>query len=224
MRLGAVVWLAGVWLSVAASIAGFVRPWATVETSALRLPGQLGQAVSVAGLEDLAKPLTDKIGRVTMQFQRGAETISGELLPDLSTIPTGVTGFQIPQLANRQDAKVVLALAEMLTGQRELGAKSYAVYLVPGLALLCGLLLTAVWRARAVCWLIAVLCFGAAGAGFWKLLTTKTDTLLVGIMIGRGLWMSLWAYVGLGVSAIGLAIFGPRAIMRHRRDAHAVPR
>lgn len=197
------------WLSVGAALVGFVLPWAMLEV----------EYVQGTALEELAGKLGQELGRVVVSVKRGAETVTGEL-PDLSQIADEVSGIQIPQLANRKDAKVVLALAEMLTGphtkifgvgagQRELGAKSYAVYLVPGLALLCGLLLTGAGRARAVCLLLAFLCFGIAGAGFWKLLTTKTDTLLVGIVIGQGLWMSLWAYVGLGVAAMGLAASSP---------------
>lgn len=186
------------WLSVGAALVGFVLPWAMLEM----------KHVQGTALEELAGKLGQELGRVVVSVKRGAETVTGEL-PDLSQIADDVSGIQIPQLANRKDAKVVLALAEMLTGQRELGAKSYVVYLVPGLALLCGLLLTGAGRARTVCLLTAVLCFGIAGGGFWKLLTTKTDTLLVGIVIGQGLWMSLWAYVGLGVSAVGLSAASP---------------
>jgi len=196
--------LAVAWLSVGAALAGFVRPWAILEVKYRKVTGAVGHAVQGTPLEALAGKLSQELGRVVVSVKRGAETVTGEL-PDLSKVPDEVSGIQIPRLANQRDAKVVLALAEMLTGQRELGAKSYAVYLVPGLALLWGLLLTAAGRTRAVCLLIAVLCFGAAGVGFWKLLTAETDTLLVGIVIGPGLWMSLWAYVGLGVSAAGLA-------------------
>jgi len=205
LRVAAII---GVWLSVAASLEGFVEPWAHLDVKYRTVTSAVDQAARSAGLGDLSQRLTEKLGRVVVQVKRGAETVTGEL-PDLSKIPTEVSGAQIPQWANRQDAKVVLALAEMLTGQQQLGAKSYAVYLVPGLALLFGILLTAARRRRLLCGLIALLSMAVAGGGFWKLLTTETDTLLVGITIGRGLWLSLWAYVGLGVSAVGLAAVPP---------------
>ena len=203
-----IVTVAGVWISVAASVIGFVLPWATLDVKAAHLPGQLTQALPGADLQALAGKLTSKIGRVTIQFKRGTETIAGELLPDLSTIPTSVSGLEIPQLVNRQDAKVAMAFAEMFTGQRDLGAKSYAVYLLPGLALLGGALVTLAGRMRLVCVGIGGMCLAIAGVGFWKLLTIKTGTLLVAITIGPGLWLSLWAYVGLGLSAIGVAMLG----------------
>lgn len=205
-RVVSVVAVAGVWISVAASVIGFVLPWATLDVKAARLPGQLGQALPGADLQALAGKLTSKIGRVTIQFKRGTETIAGELLPDLATIPASVSGFEIPQLANRQDAKVAIAFAEMFAGQRGLGAKSYAVYLVPGLALLVGVLVTLARRLRVVCGGIGGACLAIAGLGLWKLLTMKPDALLAAVTLGPGLWLSVWAYVGLGICAILLAL------------------
>ena len=187
-----------VWLSVVAAVVGFVLPWATLDVKATRLVGRATQLVEGAPL-----------GNVVIQLKRGAETVTGKL-PDLSQIPTQVNGPQIPQLVNRQDAQVVLALTEMLTGERQVGAKSYVVYLVPGLAILCGILVTLASRVRVACLLVGVVCVTVAGVGLWKLLTAKMETLLVAITIGQGLWLSLWAYVGLGVFAMVLALL-PRS-------------
>jgi len=59
---------------------------------------------------------------------------------------------------------------------------------------------------------VGIVCLVVAGGGFWKLLTTKTETLLVAITIEQGLWLSLWAYVGIGLAALVLA-----ALARSRR-------
>lgn len=194
-----------VWLSVVAAVVGFVLPWATLDVKATRVVGGATQLIEGAPLEAVTGNLAKKLGNVVIQVKRGAETVTGKL-PDLSQIPTHVNGPQIPQLVNRQDAQVVLALAEMLTGERQVGAKSYVVYLVPGLAILCGILVTLASRVRVACLLVGVVCVTVAGVGFWKLLTAKTETLLVAITIGQGLWLSLWAYVGLGVFAMVLAL------------------
>ena len=204
-----------VWLSVAAAIVGFVLPWATVDVKYRGITEQFDQVTRGTPLEQLAGKLTKELGRVAITVKRGAETVTGEL-PDLSEIPTQVSGAQVPQLANRQDVQVVLALTEMLTGQRELGAKSHAVYLLPGLALVCGLLVTIARRVRLVCAPVGIVCLVVAGGGFWKLLTTKTETLLVAITIEQGLWLSLWAYVGIGLAALVLA-----ALTRSR--SHVIP-
>ena len=68
--------------------------------------------------------------------------------------------------------------------------------------------MTSVVRLRVV---IGCVCMLVAGLGFWKLLTTPMDALVIGVTIGIGLWLSLWAYVGLALSALLRAIFG-RAI------------
>jgi len=195
-----------VWLSAAAAVRGFFLPWATLDVKQPAIPGQISQVAQGTPRDELAGRLTERIGRVAIQVKRGAETVTGEL-PDLSKIPTQVSGVEIPQLANRQDVQVVLVLAEMLTGQRKLGAKSYAVYLLPGLALVCALLVTFTRRMGI---LVGIVCLPVAGIGFWKLLTTETGTPLVSITIGQGLWLSLGSYVGLGLAAIVLACLGRR--------------
>ena len=146
--------------------------------------------------------LSKKIGRVAVTLKRGTETLTGEL-PSLSELPRQVSGVQIPQLANQRNSQVAIALAELFTNTRQrIGLESYAVYLVPGLAVLCALLLSAVGRHPSVTILVGLMCAAIAGVGFWKLLTTNTRTLFVAITIGRGLWLSLWAYVGLAAAAV----------------------
>ena len=88
--------------------------------------------------------------------------------------------------------------------------KSSAVYLVPGIAFVCGLVVTCLGRQRTVSFVVAGLCAVIAGVGFWKLLTTNTQTLLVAITIGPGLWLSLWAYVGLAAAAALTGVLSPK--------------
>ena len=185
------------WGSMAVAIVGFYQPWATVD---LRELGMVQQLREVSGLQETLGGLKKDLGRIAVKIRRGAETITGDL-PSLADIPKQVSGAEIPQMANQEKAKVAMALVELFTHTRQrIGLKSYAVYLVPGLVLLCAVLLTFA-GARPVAWGVALLCTGIAGAGFLKLLTTNTQTLFVAITIGRGLWLSLWAYVGLAVAA-----------------------
>ena len=57
-------------------------------------------------------------------------------------------------------------------------------------------------------WGVAIVCAAVAGVGFWKLLTTNTQSLMVAITIGPGLWLSLWAYVGVACAAGVSGILG----------------
>ena len=186
------------WLSAGLAVCAFFMTWARIKLQEPDLVRQLRQTAQEQGLVD---QLTKKIGRVAVQIRRGTETVTGEL-PSLSDIPRQVSGIQIPQMANQKNAQVVIALVELLTNTRQdIGFKSYAVYLVPALALLCAGLLTVLGRVPVVAIGVGVVCAGIAGAGFWKLLTTNTHTLFAAITIGQGLWLSLWAYVGLAVAA-----------------------
>jgi len=190
------------WVSVVAAVAAFFLPWARID---LREPGlmrQVRETVEAVPGQGLLDGLTERVGRVAVEIRRGAETVTGEL-PSLAEIPKEVSGAQIPQVVTQRHAKVATALLELFTNERQhLEAKRYAVYLVPGVALLCGLVLTCLGGMAAVALGVAALCAGIAGIGFWKLLTTDTQALFIAITIGPGLWLSLWAYVGLAVSAL----------------------
>ncbi|MBI3021328.1 MAG: hypothetical protein HYY59_04950 [Candidatus Omnitrophica bacterium] len=188
------------WLSVAGAVVGFYQPWARLD---LREPALAKQLKDTAGLRAAMSGLEQRLGRVTVTIRRGAETIAGDL-SSLADIPTAVSGAEIPRMIRQERAQLALALAEIFTNTpSHLGLKSHAVYLVPGVALLCGALLTLVGRRRPpIAWGIALFCGGISGAGFWTLLTMKTQTHLVAITIGRGLWLSCWAYAGLAAAAI----------------------
>lgn len=136
----------------------------------------------------------------------GLDKRLGRVTVSLKQLPQQVTGLQIPQMANREETKLAAALFEMVTHKtQQIGLKSYLVYLLPGLALLGAMALTA-WPDRVpVAVGVLVISLLIAARGVWTLLTTDTDTLLISIHIGRGLWMSLWAHLGLAAAA-GLAI------------------
>ena len=194
-RIG--LWLG--WVSGSLTVLAFFLPWAHID---VREPGAMKQLRSAIQEQDLVDGLMKKVGRVTVEVRRGTETITGDL-PSLKDMPRQVSGVQIPQMANQKNAKVAMALVEMLTNKRQdTGMKSYAVYLVPGLTLLGALLLTILAGSAIVSIGVALLSLAIAGIGFWKLLTTNTRTLFIAITIGPGLWLSLWSYVGLALAAL----------------------
>lgn len=207
--------LAVAWLSVAGALVGFYQPWAMLD---LREPALAKQLKDTAGLRAAMSGLEERLGRITVTIRRGAETIVGDL-PSLADIPTEVSGAEIPRMIREERAQLALALAEIFTNARyHLGLKSHAVYLVPGVALLCGALLTLLGRRRPpIAWGVALFCGGISGAGFWALLTMKTHTHLVAITVGRGLWLSCWAYAGLAAAAVLFTIDGRR---QRRANAH----
>lgn len=183
-----------IWSCVAAVLIGFFLPWASAE---FREPKLLGKISS-----GMKRSLNQSAGRQTRKARplpknRGT-----------ATIPTRVSGFQVPILANRQNAQVAMSLIELFTKKQEhLGAKSWAVYAIPGLALLAGWLLTAHGRRRPVMLLVGALCSALAATGFWKVLTVDTKSMFA-IAIGPGIWITLWAYAGLAAVALSDVRFG----------------
>ena len=173
-----IAWL--VWGSVSAACIGLFLPWARI---------------------DVRQGLMKDLGRVTATVRRGAKTVVGDVA-DLGQIPTQVTGIQIPWLVRQENAQVAVVLLELLTNQRQhLEWKSLAVFLVPGLAVCCGLLILGPVGKPPAAWMMAALCLAIAVAGCWRLLTLNTRTLVAAITIGPGLWLSLWGYVGLAIAA-----------------------
>jgi hypothetical protein len=116
-------------------------------------------------------------------------------------LPTRLTGAQIPVYANSRNAKVALALAKRFGhAQGPIGAQSYAVYALPGLIVLCAILLAACERHWAVGAAVAAACLAIAVAGFGWLALNDTRKLYT-VAVGPGIWISLAAYAVLGAAA-----------------------
>ncbi len=172
-------------VSALAALGGFFLPWVTVEVSK---PGGLGAFGST-------------LGRVSVTVHRDGAEISGDV-SGLVQSPMTLTGAQIPRMARESSTQAGVALLEMVTGRRyQAGLTSLLVFLVPAGALVCtvgivGRVLTPAWSLA-----VAGLCGVAAAAGFWKVLTLPPPAVPIAVTIGSGLWISLWAYVGLALAS-----------------------
>ena len=173
------------WSSTAVILAGFFLPWVRIETAG---------GTPISGL-------LHNVGRVTITVRRDGQTVTSELSA-LQELPNRLSGAQIPQLVHHPNARAAMLLLELLTNTpSHWKLKSYGVYLVPGIALLGAILLTAFGGRPAFSVSLAVLCLGVAGGGGWKILTAKLPTQPIAVTIGPGLWISLGAYVALAIAA-----------------------
>ena len=190
-----------VWSLVGAVGIGFVLPWAQLDIGTSKSSRQLSADVRRL----FTRPLKTGAAKEPSWIRHRKHP---------AAIPTKVSGIEVPRLVNHKNVKVVVQLMKLLlrTDQGDVGLKSYAVYLLPGLALGCGLLLSAWGERWFVCLAVAALCGTVAGGGFWTLLTTDTEAQFA-IQIGVGLWLSVWAYAGLSVVA-ALCVLPPRAATR----------
>ena len=195
------------WLGVVLVITAFFLPWVHIEVTEPTLLKQVRQALPG---ESLLGDVTKRLSRVAVEIRRGAELIAGDV-PSLSELPHTITGADIPRLANERKTKATMALLELLTrSPQHVGAKSQAVYLLPGLALLSGILLTLAGRRRAVALGIAGACCAIAGVGAWQLSTIQLPHEVVRVTIARGLPLSFAGYALLAASAAAIALLSTR--------------
>lgn len=195
------------WVGVVLVVVAFFLPWVHLEVKAPRLLHEVRQ--SLPG-QQLLGGVTKRLGRVAVEVRRGAEVITGDL-PSLAELPHTITGADIPRLAHERHTKTAMALIELVAPvPRRLGTQSYAVYLLPGIALLCGILLTVAGGWRLVALGVAGVCAAIAGIGVWKLLTLSLPREVVHVTIGRGLPLSFAGSALLAASAAWLALLGSR--------------
>ena len=179
------LWAGVVWGGVLAVVVGFYQPWAALDImrnskTEKEIASGIRRGLSKSfGIHSAKEPSW-------IRNQQKSKTTP--------TVPTKITGAMIPTLANQRHVKVLQQLAELLTHQKQeaIGLKSYAVYLIPGLALLCGLLILRM-QSPFVSAGASVVAAAIAGVGFWHICSTDTRA-QYGIVIGPGLWLSLCGY------------------------------
>ena len=189
--------LAATWAGVAVVVVGFFMPWVSIA---------VGAGMDGRPLAQLAADVADRLGgRVVVNVQRGAETVSGSL-EELAAIPPQLSGAEIPDLARREDTRLALAVAELLTGRREFAQRSNRVYAVPAFAVLLALAAWIAGRRGVLLAVIGLAALSLAGYGFWRLATAKTHVPLLSVGIGPGLWLSCCGYLIVGAAAVLAAV------------------
>ena len=108
----------------------------------------------------------------------------------------------VPGLVNNKSSKMALVIAEIMFKSVEgLDWKSYAVYLMPVLAVLCVLLAGAGLKYPITVIAMTVLSRAVSGLGLYNLYTTDLSSMIVKIKIGYGMWNSLYAFGA--IAAVG---------------------
>jgi len=191
------VLLSFVWGCVGVVVIGFFLPWASLDLRTTQAERSIAASIRKASRKTFKK--SSGASRSWIHGKRDNGPI----------IPTNVRGYQVPLFANRKGVKVAMQLVKLFAKTDEqIGWKSYAVYLLPGVAVVCGLLLSAWGGDRQVALAIAIACAAIAGYGCWTLLATDTRKAYA-VAIGSGLWLSLAAYAGLSASALLSALPQP---------------
>ena len=180
--------------TMAAAVIGFVLPWVRLEvrTTKFQKPGARQSAP-----EKSNKPSSWPTRQPAAPDPKAAKPHSSDKWLER---PRQFSGLQIPHIANQEASRTLMQLAETLSGRKEYyGAKSYAVYLVPGIALLFGWLLLTSANKNVT---LGVLALGPliAAVAVWKLLTIDPGE-YAKVAILPGLWICIATYPAMAACA-----------------------
>lgn len=190
-----IVLLALVVICALAIVHAFFMPWAKASASA----GKMAKGVSgsITGVGKKAPLMGGLFGKI----ENVSEKVTGAA--DMVNIKMAVSGYNIPNMMNTKSSQVAVALAGIfLKDAKDADKKSYAVYLMPILALACIGLAIMGMKNKIALIVMAVMSGGIALGGLYKLMTTDLSNMAVAISIENGLWQTLYAYLLIFVISI----------------------
>ena len=185
--------------SMAVAAVSFFLPWVQ-----LLPPGTKKIPVKPAKKEKPLDPaFKGRTKSAVSDFNRGIASIGISVHKSVQ-----LSGFQIPKVANSEAAKAVFQLAELFQKKksdfrdqlRQAGPRAYAVYLVPLVHLMFGIILL---RQPGIRWLTGVVGFIAfiiPLIGFWQVAKALAQSNGL-VATEYGLRLSLLAYLGLTYAA-----------------------
>ncbi len=187
---------------IAVAVVAFFLPWVRLSSpppkhGKAKAPKEHQQAID--GKNGRIRSLSGAVDEVFSGLTTGTRQIARKF----SGIPPRISGFRIPLVANSRVSKNVMELVESFSKKKEnVELKSWAVYALPGLAVLLGALLM-----RAPADLRIALPVAAAGlivsiGGVLRLLTLDLTNDFVKVDFDYGLWLSLAVYFGLALTAL----------------------
>lgn len=173
-------------LVIAASaliVISFFLPWAQADVSATGVSKSLASSLK-------GTPFAEKVAG---KLNEATDAIGS--MGDL-TLKTRVSGYSIPVLVNQKSSKTAISLAEIMFKNVEgLDVKSYAVYLLPVLAVLCSFL--SILGLKNKLFVIAMLLIAGVIliAGLYNLYTVDMQSITVKITIMNGLWFTMYGFL-----------------------------
>jgi len=117
----------------------------------------------------------------------------------------GISGFDVPVLANGPDARLMISIIKIFNpGITDADKKSWLIWGVPIFAVLIFLASLFLGNNKWFNLAIAVIGIAIFIVAVYKIKTTDLDKLVLNARIGLGLWLTLCGYLGLGLlSAAG---------------------
>lgn len=186
-------------VSAAVIVVSFFMPWARVDVSATKVSGELvGKA---------SGPLSNSpfAGKFIKGLKKTTDALGN--LGDIK-IKASVSGYDIPTMLNRRESKAAISLGQIFFKDAEdMDRKSFAVYLLPILAIACIALAVMGLKSRIAVIAMLVLSGTISIVGLYKLFTVNLSNLTVQIVIESGLWQTMYAYLIIAaISAAWIAL------------------
>jgi len=111
-----------------------------------------------------------------------------------------ISGFEAPLRANSDEARLAVSVIGIFAPDtQDADKKSFLVFLIPGIAIGIYYLCKNYGKSPFLHLLLCVVALTIFGAGLYKILTTDMDKLILNVKIGSGLWITLAAYLGIGI-------------------------
>ena len=133
-----------------------------------------------------------------------SKILTGKRQVAISTI----SGFAVPVLANSSESRFMISVIKMFNpGVTNADKKSYLIWVVPGLAMLMFAIKLFLDKNK---WINLI--FGLIGCliffiAVYKINVTDLDKLILKASISSGLWITLWAYLGIGLLCLSNFVY-----------------
>lgn len=137
-----------------------------------------------------------------------ADKFTKILIGKETKVSASISAYQVPTAANSEDARLAVAVMRILNPDIEdTDKKILLIWLVPILAIAI-LTLSLLFRKNK--WVH--LAFAAAGIlifafGVYRINNLNLDKTFLDVTVGPGLWLTLWAYLGIGLCELFLGTF-----------------
>lgn len=175
----------------AMTIVSFFMPWANISTSAMGVTKKVTDFAA-------KMPFGDSIVKKVNNIRGFVKNLGADV-----TVDTKVSGYNVPILVNNKKSKVALSLAQIIFKSTEgLSWKSYGVYLLPVLGIVCAVLALLGFKNKISITLMTIISAAAGGTGLYNLKSVDISNEMVQITIENGLWYTVYAF--LFIAAIGL--------------------
>ena len=176
-------------------VISFFLPWAKVSVSVVGASRELtGTARTTLKDSPTARKWLDKLEKAT-----DAVSSYGDV-----GVNTQVSGYDIPVLVNNKSSKVAISAAQIMFKSAEnLDMKSYLVYLLPILGILCAVA-SVLGQKNKLYIIVMILVAGAVSlVGLYNLYTVNLGSLAAKVIIMNGLWFTMYGFLLISFAGIG---------------------